>query len=173
MKAAAVPGPVPDLVRTALANLDRAYDVKSWHGTSLKGAVRAVPVEVAVWRPALERHNVWEYTVHAAYWKYTVRRKVTGEPRGSFPLEGSNFFPRPEHPEAAEAELAAAWKADRALLDEIHRSLREAVAGMTPERLAGPAEGSKFSMLELVLGVAAHDLYHAGQIQLLKKLKKG
>jgi hypothetical protein len=160
-----VPDPTVDLV---LAALDRAYDKKSWHGTNLRGAVRGIRADLAAWRPAPDRHNAWEYTLHAAYWKYVVRRKITGEARGSFPLEGSSFFPRPEKGRATEA----AWKADRALLEEQHRLLRQAVVGLFAKDLARQAEGSKYTLLELVTGAAAHDLYHAGQIQLLKRLAK-
>jgi hypothetical protein len=46
-------------------------------------------------RPRPGAHNIWEFTLHAAYWKYVVRRRITGEKRGSFVLEGSNFFERP------------------------------------------------------------------------------
>ncbi len=164
---------MPDLtdpaVAVLLAALDRAYDTKSWHGTNLKGSLRGLPVAVAVWRPAPGRHNAWEYTLHAAYWKYRVRRLLTGEPQGSFPLQGSDFFPRPE----AGKETVAAWKADRALLDEEHRRLRQAVAGLAGRDLEARPEGSQHTFLELVTGAAAHDLYHAGQIQLVKRLAKG
>ncbi len=151
--------------RTALLLqlIDQAYDRKSWHGTNLRGSLRRLTPEQAAFRPRDERHNIWELAVHAAYWKYVVRRKLLGEPRGSFPLKGSNWFARPD------GDLsAAAWRADLALLDRAHRSLRDAVARLTRPALdadAGPA-----SVLGLVTGVAAHDLYHAGQIQLLKRL---
>jgi hypothetical protein len=63
-----------------------------------------------------------------------------------------------------------AWKADIAVLDTAHRTLREAVAALAPGDLGRTPKGSTVSRLALVTGVAAHDLYHAGQIQLLKKL---
>lgn len=62
-----MPEPTDPVLAALLAALDRAYDRKSWHGTNLKGSLRAVSVETAVWRPAPGRHNVWEYAVHAAY----------------------------------------------------------------------------------------------------------
>lgn len=158
-----MPDPTLDIVLTAL---DQAYDRKSWHGTNLAGSLRGVAPELAAWRPGPERHNVWEYALHAAYWKYAVRRRITGEPRGSFALEGSDFFPRPEEGRITEA----AWKADRRLLAEEHRRLREAVAGLTARDLGRAPSGSKTTLWDLVLGVAAHDVYHAGQIQLLKRL---
>ena len=65
---------------------------------------------------------------------------------------------------------ATAWKADVQLLEETHRTLRQAVAALGPADLSRKPKGSKVSNLALVTGVAAHDLYHAGQIQLLKRL---
>lgn len=151
-------------VQQLLTILDQAYDRRSWHGANLRGSIRGVSVQQASWRPAAGRHNIWELVVHAAYWKYVVWRRLTGQRRGSFPLKGSNWFPRPE--EASEQ----AWRADVALLDRMHRSLREAVAAMPASDLAATPSGSTISNAFLLSGAAAHDVYHAGQIQLLKKL---
>ena len=63
-----------------------------------------------------------------------------------------------------------AWKTDIELLADMHRILREAVTALRPGDLAGKPAGSKVSALALVTGIAAHDLYHAGQIQLIKRL---
>src|SRR5437870_7055904 len=86
--------------------LDEAFDKKSWHGPNLRAAIRGVTAAQAAWRPAPDRHNIWELTLHAAYWKYVVRRRITGEKRGGFVLPGSDFFPRPVE------STEAAWKAD-------------------------------------------------------------
>lgn len=145
--------------------LDEAFDRRSWHGTNLRGAVRGLSVDRAAWRPSDGRHNVWELVVHAAYWKYAVRRRLTGEKRGSFPLKGSNFWVRPVRGDAAE------WKADVRLLVEQHRLLRSAVLAVPVQRLSKKAPGSTFTHAALIRGAAAHDLYHAGQIQLLKRLR--
>ena len=56
--------------------LDQAFDRKGWHGTTLRGALRGMTAEAALWRPAPGRHNIWELAVHAAYWKYVVRRRL-------------------------------------------------------------------------------------------------
>jgi DinB family protein len=144
--------------------IDRAYDRKSWHGPNLRGSIRGIGVSTAAWRPAAGRHNIWEIAVHAAYWKYTVRRRLLGEKRGSFPLKGSNWFPRPATP------TAEAWAEDLALLEQAHQSMRAAIAGLPSSKLGFHPPGSKVSNLELISGIAAHDVYHAGQIQLLKRL---
>ena len=153
-----------------LDGLDEAFDRRSWHGTNLRGSLRGLPARAASWRPGPGRHNIWEIAVHAAYWKYAVWRKLAGALRGSFPLEGSNWFARPGR---GEANSASAWTADVGLLVIQHRRLREAVEALDPEALARPMPKSPNSPAFLVRGVAAHDLYHAGQIQLLKRLHKG
>ena len=142
--------------------LDEAYDKKSWHGPNLRGSIRGVTAEQAAWRPAPKRHNIWELTLHAAYWKYVIRRRITGEKRGSFALPGSNFFERP-------IELTeAAWKNDVRILEAEHDALRDAVIRLSRQR-----EGQKNwpALLHLIRGAAAHDFYHAGQIRLLRRLQ--
>ena len=147
-----------------LAILDQAYDHPSWHGANLRGSIRLVSPAHAAWRPSPRRHNIWELVVHAAYWKYAAWRRLTGKAPGSFPIKGSNWFRRPED------KTERAWRSDKALLDEMHVSLREAVAQLSPGRLQSKPRGSTVSTFALLSGVAAHDLYHAGQIQLLKRL---
>lgn len=142
--------------------IDRAYSAKSWHGPNLKGALRRVDLATATWRPQSERHNIWENVLHAAYWKSVARRRLLGEKRGSFPLKGSNWFVRPV--EATES----AWKADLALLDDMHRSLRDAVARLDDRQLGRRPRSGQVANQHLIAGVAFHDVYHAGQIQLLK-----
>jgi hypothetical protein len=155
-------------IELLLHALDEGFDLKAWHGPNLRGALRRVRAEDAAWRPAPGRHNVWELAVHAAYWKYATWRRLTGARRGSFDLEGSNWFPRPEGPASERA-----WKADLAMLDRIHRSLRAVVSALDPKALRRRARGSRYTPAALVNGIAMHDVYHAGQIQLLKKLARG
>jgi hypothetical protein len=137
-----------------LDGLEEGYLRKAWHGPTLRGALRGVTARQAAWRPAPDRHNIWELTVHCAYWKYVVRRKLTGV-RPGFPRRGSNWFALPEPTEKA-------WKADLQLLTDEHLALRETIASLPASRLE--------SGVRLIRGAANHDVYHAGQIQLLKRL---
>jgi len=134
--------------------LDEGFERKAWHGPNLRGALRGITAEQAAWRPAPGRHNIWELTAHAAYWKYAVRRRITGEKRGSFTLAGSNWFTCPGPDEAS-------WQQVTRLLTSEHKQLRAAA-----EALKAPDPAT----LRLIRGAACHDLYHAGQIQLLKRL---
>ena len=145
--------------------VDRAYNQRSWHGTNLRGSIRGLTSVQAAQRPARGRHNIWEIVVHAAYWKYAVWRRLTGEPRGSFPLKGSNWFTRNGAHERA-------WKEDLALLDRTHRALRRAIENYPQSDLQRSTPGSSVTGFQLIAGIAAHDLYHAGQIQLIKRLMR-
>jgi hypothetical protein len=88
-----------------------------------------------------------------------VRRRIAGGKRGSFALKGSNFFERPEKGRLNEI----AWKADKDLLEHEHRALRAAMA----KALRAPQAAK---LMRMLYGVAFHDIYHAGQIRLLRRL---
>jgi hypothetical protein len=153
-------------VASLLAQLDEAYDRRSWHDTNLRGSLRGMRAAAAARRPAPGRHNPWEIAVHAAYWKHAVWRRLTGEKRGTFPRAGSNWFPTPPAPDEA------AWRKDLALLAECHRRLRAVVARLSDADLERRGAGGRETVGRLVRGAAAHDLYHAGQIQVLKRLAR-
>jgi uncharacterized damage-inducible protein DinB len=145
--------------------LDQSYSQPAWQGSNLRGSLRGVTLELAVWRPASGRHNIWEIVMHAAYWKYAVRRRITGEKRGSFVYRGSDWFAR-----SGEGG-AEAWRNDLAVLEEQHRLLRETVVKLPEKRLGELSARKKWTLGEMLAGVACHDVYHAGQIQLLKRLR--
>jgi uncharacterized damage-inducible protein DinB len=150
---------------TLLVAMEEAFEKKAWHGTNLRGSIRGMEAAAASRRPAPGRHNIWELVVHAAYWKYAVRRRLTGDKRGSFAFKGSNWFARPDAPSAAE------WARDVALLVAEHRALMEAARAIDPRRLHRPSPGhSRNTPAVLLRGIAFHDVYHAGQIQLLKRM---
>ncbi len=153
-------------IRLLLANLDDAYERRAWHGPNLRGSLRGVTARRAAWRPARGRHNIWELALHCAYWKYAVCRRLAGEKRGSFPFKGSNWFRRPLSP------MVKAWRQDLAVLDEQHRKLRRAIAKLPPRRLRTRSHGSRWTIAQEISGVIAHDLYHTGQIRLLKRLRR-
>jgi hypothetical protein len=153
-------------VSLLLRIIDQAFEAKAWHGPNLRGSIRGLTAAEAAWRPRPGRHNVWEIAVHAAYWKYAVRRRLTGEKRGSFALEGSNWFRRQER--AGEKQ----WQADVRLLMNEHRALRSVIVRLRRTDLNRRPKGSRYDAATLIYGIASHDLYHAGQIQLLKRLRK-
>jgi DinB family protein len=142
-----------------LSLLEEAYEKKTWHGPNLKQSLKGVTAKQAAWRPGPGRHNIWELALHAAYWKYALRRRIEGGKRGSFALKGSNFFPRPEPGKLSEK----AWREDKELLEREHIALHESIARAS-KKSPSPR------LLRSFYGIAFHDVYHAGQIRLLRRL---
>jgi hypothetical protein len=166
MEAAMARTIVSPSMQVILELIDQSYKKKAWHGPNLRGSIRGLTFREALWRPSTARHNIWEIVLHCAYWKYIVRRRIMGERRGSFPVKGSNWFRR------SGALTDQQWSDDLRLLEESHRSLRQAIATLRDRDLNVTPTGSKVSNAVILTGIAAHDVYHAGQIQLLKRLIK-
>lgn len=142
-------------ISTLLALLDHGFDRASWHGPNLGSSLRGVDAATAL-RRLPGRKCIWEQALHAAYWKQMVLNKVAGTT--PFPGRGSNWPKLPDPP------TPAAWKRDVTMLRDIHARLRSAVAGMDPARLADA------KLRRMIIGAALHDIYHAGQIRLLRKM---
>jgi len=148
------------VVDTLLCMLDQGYDTKAWHGPHVRASIRGVDTREATWRPQPRRKNVAEQVLHVAYWKYVVRRKLRGDKRGSFPLKGTNWFP--VSPRLSDSR----WEEYLQILTDQHAALRATVAELA-DNGRGPVPGDR---VHLISGVAAHDVYHAGQIRLLRSM---
>jgi hypothetical protein len=155
-----------------LALVEEGFQKKAWHGANLRSALRGVSADEAAWRPRKNRHNIWELAVHAAYWKYAVTKRLTGSKRHEFPEKGRNFFARSIE-KSTKAEAEKRWARDLALLNTTHKELRAAIAGLAESEFERPCRGSRQTVMRNVAGIAMHDVYHAGQIQLLRKLYTG
>ena len=150
-------------VQVLLAIVEEAYHKPAWHGPHLRGALRKVSTAAAIWRPRPQRHNIAEIATHCAYWKYAVRRRLTGEKRGAFPMQGSNWF-------AVTRLTDDQWKDRLRLLDTMHDSLCDTLSSLPSKRLEEIPKGAKVTNARLIYGIAMHDVYHAGQVRLLKSL---
>lgn len=154
----------PFLSSVALVRLlDEAYSGRAWHGPTLRGALRGVGWHEAYRLPGVGRHSIRALALHAAYWKYVARRRIGGQALGAFPLAGANWFPEPAAPSARQ------WKVDLAVLAVEHQRLRDTAQALTPRAQRRPTSNGRVASDE-VLGAAYHDVYHAGQIQLIKRL---
>lgn len=151
-------------ITVLLALVDQAFKGPAWHGPALLGTLRGVTAEEALRRPAPGRHNVWELVLHAAYWKHIVRRRITGDDSLTFPRSPADWPALPSEPSEA------AWKKDKELLKREHALLRAAVAKLSAKDLKGKGTGTRWRRETEVIGIASHDLYHGGQIGLVKRL---
>lgn len=137
------------------------YGPGAWHGADLKAALADVTPPLAFWRPKAGRHNIAEIAVHHAYTARSVRERLTGKAAEPFALEGEDWF------ELAD-ESTLAWKKILELVATQQQKLETAIADLGAGR-ARPAEDVK--PFDIVLGITCHAVYHAGQIQLIKRLR--
>ena len=137
-----------------------------WHGgPTPPGSLRGVTAAQAAWSPAPGRKSIWELALHIAYWDYAVRRRLEGGPGARFPRSPSNF---PAVPERADAK---SWAADVALLKSEHARLAATIAKIPSSHYKRAVPGGKrWTIGELIVGIAQHEAYHTGQIQLVKRL---
>ena len=143
---------------------DQSFSGRAWHGPNLWGSLRGIGAAEAAWAPAEKRNSAWALVLHCAYWKWTVRRRLTGDDETAFPRTGANF------PDLPSIRHEAEWRRDKALLQREHRALREVIAKLKPSALSKRAGNSRWTVRESVVGIASHDVYHAGQIRLVHVL---
>ena len=150
-----------DSCETEKRILREGYGDGAWHGPDLKAALADVTETIAFWRPGSERHSIAEIALHHAYCARSVRAKLTGAEPEPFVLEGDDWFALPD-------PSALPWSRIR----EVVAEEQERLAACSVEINAGgrrsplPEEGR----FDLVLGITCHAVYHAGQIQLIKRL---
>lgn len=127
----------------------------AWHGPDFKVALADVSTELAFWRPSPERHNIAEIALHHAYFVRAVRGRLSGAPLEPFVLEGDEWFPVSD-------QSRLTWQRIRDVVDSEQRRL----AAVVLDARADAAEA-----FDLVLGITCHAVYHAGQVQLIKRLR--
>lgn len=145
-----------------LDQLESVYRGKAWHGPTLRGSMHGIKAWEAGGRLTRSGHSIAQIALHCAYWKYSVRRRLQNDKRGSFPWKGSNWFQLPQ------PLTEVLWKEILHILDEEHNALQLAVESFPENKLGHIPLGSKFSYCQLIQGIAAHDVFHAGQVRLLK-----
>ena len=140
--------------------LEEGYGPGSWHGADLNAAIADIADTTAFWRPGVGRHSIAEIVLHHAFCAHSVIGQLTGQAPGAFVLDGTDWF------ELSGSTLS--WEAVRATVDATQERLAAVVADIGANTLSSPLdERARFN---LVLGVACHAIYHAGQIQLIKVL---
>jgi len=138
----------------------RAYEGPSWHGPAVKEIVVGFSADQAQERHG-EAHTIVEIVLHIGAWKSIVRRRVLGEPAQEITTEID--WPPPM------ADQETSWVSALNRLEKCQSELLEAVSALDDTRLPEKLGGTPWTIYDLLHGVAQHDLYHAGQIALLKK----
>jgi hypothetical protein len=136
----------------------------AWPGVSVRDQLWGLSAAQAAAHPVAGAHSAWEIALHLGFWHDAVRRRLAGDP---VDYDEGEDWPAPAAPTEAN------WRAALAALDEAHRALVDAVRALTPDRLEETAPGRSFTVYFMLHGIPQHDLYHGGQVVLLKKALGG
>ncbi len=142
------------------SELEKALNGGAWHGPSWREALEGVTRREALARPIPGAHSIAEIVLHATTWHDVVRRRLEGESP-----EVSDAQDWPAGPPPGDE----AWRACVDRLLETGRSLYETVRRLPAERLQEARPSGDGTWFELVVGALQHDLYHAGQVGILRK----
>ena len=140
--------------------LRRAFDGEAWHGPALLELLKDVDAATAAAKPVSDAHSIWELVLHIAAWDGAGLKRLAGK---KAQLKGDkNFPPVPELSEKA-------WRLAVTETKSGHDELVQTVAGLSDKRLRDPVPGKPYDFYHMLHGIAQHELYHAGQIAILKK----
>lgn len=145
-----------EMIVLLLELLDRGFDQSSWHGPNLASSLRGID-SLAATKTVHGRKSIWQQTMHAAYWKKRALNRLIGTQK--IPQPSQNW---PKNPRKMTKQQ---WKGDLLLLRSIHAKWRAAIVELNDQTLTPKHR-------KLILGVAAHDVYHAGQIQMLRRMMR-
>jgi uncharacterized damage-inducible protein DinB len=149
-------------IERILDQLRRAYEGNAWHGPSVREALTGITAEQARTRALPTAHTIWELVHHIAVWENVGRRRLEGD-RAEINISSPEDWP------PADDKSEAAWEQAKRALDRGHETLRKAIAELDESRLDEPILEGLSTVYVTLHGVIQHDLYHAGQMAMLKK----
>ena len=152
-------------IERIIEQLKRAFEGNAWHGPSVMEVLSDVTAQQAAARVLPGAHTIWELALHIGAWDNACLTRLQG---GRAELTDDEDWPAVM--ETAESD----WQRCKSALVDGNMKLRDAIASLDEQRLDEPILSGMPSVYITVQGVVQHDLYHAGQMAMLKKaLKEG
>lgn len=140
--------------------LRRAFEGSAWHGPAVLELLEDVDAAMATAKPVADAHSIWELLLHVDAWDRAAMVRLSGK---KCQPKGEDNFPLVKKP------TESAWRAAVTQAKRTHDQLVKMVEGLPEERLRDRVPGKKYDFYHMLHGIAQHELYHAGQMALLKK----
>jgi uncharacterized damage-inducible protein DinB len=140
--------------------LRRAFYGNAWHGPAVLELVKDVNAKAAAAKPLADVHSIWELLLHVEAWDRAGLIRLGGK---KCQLKGAKNFPPVTTP------TDAAWGDAVAQVKATHDELVKTIASLAESRLRDQVPGKRYDFYHMLHGIAQHELYHAGQIAILKK----
>jgi len=151
-------------VERIASQIDGAYRDGFWGGGPVGGLFHSLAASEAIAHPISGAHSAWEIALHLGVWHDIFRGRIAGQDVEDTP---ESDWPMPAG--ATDAD----WKATLADLERGLGALVDAVQGLDPAKLDTLVRGKGFTVYEMLHGIPQHDLYHAGQVLMLRKAIRG
>jgi uncharacterized damage-inducible protein DinB len=139
--------------------LRRSQQGNAWHGPAVGELLKDVDTALAQRRLLPGAHNIWELVLHITAWQAATVRAVKGDKMPQ--LDGLDDWPAAGHTEQD-------WHNAVERLERVNEELVSSLTNFPDERLGNTVPGREYSFYYLLHGVAQHNLYHAGQMAMLK-----
>ncbi len=136
------------------------FDGSAWHGPALMELLEDIDAPAAAAQPLPKVHSIWELVLHVAVWDGAALQRLGGEK--CQPTGLANFPP-------VSVATEAGWRRTISETRRTHDALVKTVAGLPDSRLSDRVPGKRYDFYHMLHGVVQHELYHAGQIAILKK----
>ncbi|MGE5205778.1 MAG: DinB family protein [Chlamydiota bacterium] len=141
--------------------LKRAFEGDAWHGPAVLEVLEGVEAHAAASKPIAGAHSIWELVLHIAAWDGAICRRMEGQ---ALQLSPEQDFP------PVKDTSDSAWRSALDTLKQRHADLIQGVLAMPDYRLTSQVPGKDYDFYHMLHGAVQHELYHAGQIALLKKV---
>lgn len=139
---------------------------KTWHGQNILQTLENVSFEIAAAYPIEGGHCIWDYLLHIINWReFAVKALLRDEPYVIELNTDKDWTPISDFSEKA-------WEKAIELYKKSTDDLSIAILNIDDNRLEEIVPGHEYTFYTLLHGVIQHDIYHSGQIVLLKKMMK-
>lgn len=152
--------PTPTESALIADQLHRAFYGNAWHGPAVLELLADVSAKTAARKPMADAHSIWELLLHIAVWDNSGLVRLSGK---KYQPTGTDNFPLVTKP------TEAAWRKAIAQAKRTHDTLEKTIASLPDSRLRDRVPGKRYDFSHMLHGIVQHELYHAGQIALLKK----
>jgi uncharacterized damage-inducible protein DinB len=148
-------------IQKIVDQLQKAFEGHAWHGPAVREVLADITASGAAAKPLPEAHSIWDIVSHITVWENVVRRRLQGEMLDDLP-------PEEDWPAIRDASEDT-WRVAVQDLEQGNRALRQAILQQDEGCLEEIVPGKGYSVYTMLHGIIQHDLYHAGQIAVIKK----
>lgn len=144
-------------IQNIISLLSRTFEKNAWHGPSVKEVLNDITAEQSFTK-LRDTHSIIELVAHMTAWRIFVIKKLEGDE--NYKVEDEKNFPSETDWMKTLNDLSASQLHLLELLKDFPATKLSDVVHAPPY---------KYSFYTLLHGIIHHDLYHIGQIALIKK----